>query len=795
MEAYGRRPRGAEGGSMDAELDALTLEGIGALDAELAESGSAPACAAELGSGSAVATLHESDGDSEELSENEEDMHAVGIPAARGWYLDPRTFDTPAFRAKVLAMLSEELALEGWASRDVPAPLLPLDQAHLRVKRISGALTNAVFFVSYAAPGAAPRSTPPTVLLRVYGFASEALLSRREELLILHTLSSLYEIGPHIMGTFANGRVEEFYQCEPLSRADLRDFGDASAEGTAQWIARRMRELHEVPLDMMRTVLEQGDVKATSGSGFGRGIANHIMSASHPPWRKSRAAEGTRMKGYSHFAHPSPRPFASHANSSTMSFDSLATSYDSVASFCLSPTQGVGEQLLREEEAGGLSMSPLALGPATAPVCESKPYPGVWRRIKRWTREASKVVEMVNAFGMTQEGKVVTEALGIPNGLPVTVQEEAAAAACRVTAASLAAPRESLVGTMQALLALDLPQLCLEMSRYKQWVRQWEQREGRSRRVLCHNDSQYGNLLLLRVDDSGSLPAMAAGMPRGDANSSPRVRAVDSPSGRPRSRSRVRARAPHERLVVIDFEYATANPRAYDIANHFHEWRANYHDLQSPWALSHGDYPSAAERVRWLRAYVEQGRALRRFAPEKIGHSEPHPPDMLLPPSALDSGGLGVRRTSGQDGESDAGGSRAGQRRRGAAGGQDGDVRGGGQWRAAPLRRTVGERCDSMREAAIVREVARLEEEIHVWSPATHAVWGLWGIVVARERIGALLTDARACVVEKDDQLVYIPREHDTVCGEAGSAENFDNLRYALGRIELFRAELRKRGL
>jgi len=73
-----------------------------------------------------------------------------------------------------------------------------------------------VFFVSYGPSketlekleSGSSISPPPTVLLRVYGIGCEVLLSRRAELLILHTLSSLYEIGPHILGTFGNGRVE-----------------------------------------------------------------------------------------------------------------------------------------------------------------------------------------------------------------------------------------------------------------------------------------------------------------------------------------------------------------------------------------------------------------------------------------------------------------------------------------------------------------------------------------------------------------------------------------------------------
>ena len=178
-------------------------------------------------------------------------------------------------------MFRDVLTLPGWTDDQVDEALRPLLPDYVNLKRISGALTNAVFFVSYRPPGGPYVCSPPTVLLRVYGVGSESLLSRRTELLILHTLSSLYEIGPHIMGTFANGRVEEFFQCDTIGIDGVRDLGTPTTEGTAQWVARRMRELHEVPLDVIRTVLEQGDLKAPSEKGFGRGIENHMMAASH----------------------------------------------------------------------------------------------------------------------------------------------------------------------------------------------------------------------------------------------------------------------------------------------------------------------------------------------------------------------------------------------------------------------------------------------------------------------------------------------------------------------------------
>lgn len=100
------------------------------------------------------------------------------------------------------------------------------------IHRVSGALTNAVFFVSC--------HSLPTLLLRVYGPSSGSLISRTRELHTLHMLSSRYQIGPQVYGTFENGRIEEYFDAVTLTSSDIRD------PQISQWIAARMAEFHFV---------------------------------------------------------------------------------------------------------------------------------------------------------------------------------------------------------------------------------------------------------------------------------------------------------------------------------------------------------------------------------------------------------------------------------------------------------------------------------------------------------------------------------------------------------------------
>lgn len=88
------------------------------------------------------------------------------------------------------------------------------------------------------------------LLLRIYGPQVEHLIDRESELQILQRLVRK-RIGPRLLGTFSNGRFEEFLHAKPLTAKELRN-----AE-TSKQIAKRMRELHE-GIDLLRKEREAG---------------------------------------------------------------------------------------------------------------------------------------------------------------------------------------------------------------------------------------------------------------------------------------------------------------------------------------------------------------------------------------------------------------------------------------------------------------------------------------------------------------------------------------------------------
>lgn len=75
---------------------------------------------------------------------------------------------------------------------------------------------------------------------------------------------------------------------------------------------------------------------------------------------------------------------------------------------------------------------------------------------------------------------------------------------------------------------------------------------------FCHNDLQYGNIMIDEETKS---------------------------------------------ITIIDYEYASYNPVAYDIANHFCEMSADYH-TETPHLLDYSKYPDLEERQRFVRAYL-----------------------------------------------------------------------------------------------------------------------------------------------------------------------------------------------
>ena len=151
--------------------------------------------------------------------------------------------------------LTHTLQLKGWRR-------IPIENGNdIKVSRLSGALTNAVYVVAPPkempvvgnSDSQAPRQptrAPAELLLRIYGPQVEHLIDRDSELAILRRLARK-RIGPRLLGTFTNGRFEEFLHAKTLTAVDIRD------PNISKQIAKRMRELHD-GIELLQSEFDEG---------------------------------------------------------------------------------------------------------------------------------------------------------------------------------------------------------------------------------------------------------------------------------------------------------------------------------------------------------------------------------------------------------------------------------------------------------------------------------------------------------------------------------------------------------
>lgn len=163
---------------------------------------------------------------------------------------------------------------------------------------------------------------------------------------------------------------------------------------------------------------------------------------------------------------------------------------------------------------------------------------------------------------------------------------------------------------------------------YKNWL--FDQENGfenlQKKLVFCHNDAQYGNLLFSSpvekgVDTSNSnnildtknrpLTSSSSGYSISShklntsssslfpTDSQIKLDQIINPSKEEQSQD--------SKLVVIDFEYAGANPAAFDLANHFSEWMYDYSG-PTPHICFKDRFPTKEQSLNFIYSYVSHLR-------------------------------------------------------------------------------------------------------------------------------------------------------------------------------------------
>ena len=215
---------------------------------------------------------------------------------------------------------------------------------------------------------------------------------------------------------------------------------------------------------------------------------------------------------------------------------------------------------------------------------------------------------------------------------------------------------------------------------------------------------------------------------------------------------------------MIDFEYASANTRGLEFANHFTEWCYDYTHKRS-WAITIENYPTLEEQKRFVRAYVNHRPPIIPETPAAV----PGTPSATDTPTP-NAGGV-VKTTVNTVVDA-----------------------------VAQLRYPLGLNSttsispeeEAKKEAQIEEQIDRLLREARWWRAANSACWIIWGIAQAKLPELEKLVEGDDSEVEKaldkekegEELRKDEDGEHATDGGE--EEEDFDYLAYSQDRARFF---------
>lgn len=149
--------------------------------------------------------------------------------------------------------------------------------------------------------------------------------------------------------------------------------------------------------------------------------------------------------------------------------------------------------------------------------------------------------------------------------------------------------------------------LCHDWKSFKQLIlryRDFLSKEGEEdinqSMVFCHNDAQYGNLLFTSPVIKADKPIPLAHKSSSSTSLFPSESKVSLDQI---IHPTIQDQSQDKKLVVIDFEYAGANPAAYDLANHLSEWMHDYNNAE-PYKCNKEAFPNKEHMLNFIYSYV-----------------------------------------------------------------------------------------------------------------------------------------------------------------------------------------------
>lgn len=142
------------------------------------------------------------------------------------------------------------------------------------------------------------------------------------------------------------------------------------------------------------------------------------------------------------------------------------------------------------------------------------------------------------------------------------------------------------------------------VEQYRGWLYGQNSSKVKSTLVFCHNDAQYGNLIftspVIKADNPiQSTLKSSSSTSLFPQNSNISLEQIINPP--------IQDQSQDSKLVVIDFEYAGANPAAYDLANHLSEWMHDY-NCSEPFRCNPMNFPTKEQMLNFIYSYVSHLR-------------------------------------------------------------------------------------------------------------------------------------------------------------------------------------------
>jgi thiamine kinase-like enzyme len=217
-------------------------------------------------------------------------------------------------------------------------------------------------------------------------------------------------------------------------------------------------------------------------------------------------------------------------------------------------------------------------------------------------------------------------------------------------------------------------------------------------------------------------------------------------------------------------EYAAPNPAAFDIANHFLEWTADYGSA-TPHTMDANKYPTLEERRNFYRAYLSppqpatttSATAGKTTVTESPGVLASAPASPSTSTSILAKPALTPIQPSSANANANANANSPSTPTSTSTSPTTTTTTSTLRNKSSCTNIALNE-AHAESEADPIR-IEELEQEVQAWTPAALAQWTLWGIVQAR-----------------DDVL-------------AGGVGEFDYLNYSRGRVMAFREHLKRLGI